>query len=98
MKRLYAWIANGEWVQLFSTAVGVGCTLFLIASMIVGARQHAHACSLLATAQDEAQMAEAWHIETGIALERCNIKDAIEKAESKACYARRFNDDSVVCE
>ncbi len=36
--------------------------------------------------------------EAGIALERCNVKGAKEKAESKACYARRFNDSSVVCE
>lgn len=104
MKRLYAWITSGEWVtprewlQLFSLAAAVILALAIIVVVIIGAHQHAHACRLLDIAQDEAQMAEAWHIEAGIALERCGIKGAKEKAESKACYARRFNDDSVVCE
>lgn len=70
----------------------------LVVALVAGGKQHAHACRLLNIAQDEAQMAEAWHLEAGIALERCGIKGAKEKAESKACYARRFNDDSVVCE
>jgi len=55
------------------------------------------ACRLLTIAIDEAQMAEAWYIETGKVLTRCGVPDAAEVAEHKACYARRFNDSSVVC-
>ena len=31
-------------------------------------------------------------------LQACGVHDARERAQSKACYARRFNDDPVVCE
>lgn len=55
-------------------------------------------CDLLETALDEAQMAEAWYIEAGRVLEACGARDATARAESKACYARRFNDTSEVCE
>jgi hypothetical protein len=51
----------------------------------------------MGTALDEAQMAEAWYLEAGKVLQACGARDAIERAESKACYARRFNDSSVVC-
>lgn len=68
-----------------------GCTIV----PAVTARQ---TCDLLDTALDEAQMAEAWYIETGKVLQACGARDAVERAEHKACYARRFNDDSVVCE
>lgn len=56
------------------------------------------ACDLLSTAQDEAQMAEAWHIRTGDALRACGVPRAAERAAEKACAARRFNDTSVVCD
>lgn len=68
-----------------------GCTVVPAAT----ARQ---TCDLLDTALDEAQMAEAWYIEAGKVLEACGAREAKGRAEHKACYARRFNDDSVVCE
>lgn len=57
----------------------------------------ADACRLLTIALDEAQMAEAWYIETGKVLTACGVPHAAEVAADKACYARRFNDTSVVC-
>ena len=54
-------------------------------------------CDLLQTAQSEAQMAEAWHLQAGFVLKRCGVKNAIEQANDKACYARRFNDTSEIC-
>ena len=55
-------------------------------------------CELLAIALDEADMAEAWYIETGAVLSsRCGVVGADAVAERKACYARRFNDSSVEC-
>lgn len=68
-----------------------GCTVVPAAT----ARQ---TCDLLDTALDEAQMAEAWYIEAGKVLQSCGARDATERAAHKACYARRFNDDSEVCE
>lgn len=68
-----------------------GCT-------VVPAATAHQTCELLNTALDEAQMAEAWYIEAGKVLKRCGIENATERADSKACYARRFNDSSVVCE
>ena len=62
------------------------------------ARRVTEACELLQIAQDEAQMAEAWHLRAGKALATCGVKDALATAEGKACYARRFNDDSVKCD
>ena len=55
-------------------------------------------CYLLTTAQDEAQMAESWHLSAGDALRACGVPRAAERAAEKACAARRFNDTSVVCE
>lgn len=72
-------------------ALAAGCTVVPAAT----ARQ---ACDLLDIALSEAQMAEAWYIETGKVLQACGARDAVERAEHKACYARRFNDSSVVCE
>ena len=71
--------------------LAAGCTVVPAATAI-------QACDLLDTALSEAQMAEAWYIEAGEVLKRCGIESATERADSKACYARRFNDDSVVCE
>lgn len=68
------------------------------AALLAGCASPSHqACRLLTIALDEAQMAEAWYIETGEVLTRCGVAGAAEAAESKACYARRFNDNSVVC-
>lgn len=61
------------------------------------AQHFPQACNLLATAQDEAQMAEAWHLQAGEVLAECGVLKAKETAASKACYARRFNDTSVTC-
>lgn len=55
------------------------------------------ACRLLTIALDEAQMAEAWYIETGRVLTACGVANAAEVAAERACYARRFNDTSVEC-
>lgn len=63
-----------------------------------GPNPSVEACGLLQTAQDEAQMAEAWHLRAGKVLDTCGVKGALATAESKACYARRFNDDSVKCD
>lgn len=68
-----------------------GCT-------VVPATTVRSTCDLLETALDEAQMAEAWYIEAGRVLEACGARDATARAESKACYARRFNDTSEVCD
>lgn len=57
-----------------------------------------HVCGLLETAQDEAQMAEAWHSSAGRELAMCGVPRAAERAAEKACAARRFNDTSVMCE
>lgn len=55
-------------------------------------------CQLLTIAFDEADMAEAWYIETGAVLaSKCGVSGATEVAERKACAARRFNDSSVEC-
>lgn len=56
------------------------------------------ACDLLQIASDEAQMAEAWYLEAGKVLHACGQRDAMERAQVRACYARRFNDAAVVCE
>ena len=78
-------------IVITAIALLPGCTIVPVAT----ARQ---TCDLLDTALDEAQMAEAWYIEAGRVLQACGARDAVERAEHKACYARRFNDDSVVCE
>lgn len=53
---------------------------------------------LLEIAMDEGEFAEAWYLEAGQVLKACGIANAEARAEHKACYARRFNDNSVVCE
>ena len=73
-------------IALLCSAVLAGC-----------ARPPADACRLLAIALDEAEMAEAWYIEAGQVLVRCGIPNAAEVAASKACYARRVNDNRVEC-
>lgn len=55
-------------------------------------------CRLLDIAFQEAQMAEAWYIETGRVLVLCGVADAEAEAARKACYARRRDDTSVECE
>lgn len=56
------------------------------------------ACGLLDTAMDEGQQfAEAWYRQAGRVLAWCGSPNALERAERGACYARRFNDDTVVC-
>lgn len=76
---------------LIVAALLAGCVV-----VPMGAAQQT--CRLLDIALDEAQMAEAWYLEAGNVLQACGARDAAERAESKACYARRFNDDSVICE
>lgn len=77
----------------------IGVAALLLAGCTVVPASTAHkTCRLLDIALDEAQMAEAWYLETGKVLEACGIREATERAESKACYARRVNDDSVKCE
>lgn len=78
--------------------VAVACLIVsVLLSITLQSRLH-RSCELLDIALDEAQMAEAWYIEAGEVLKRCGIENATERAEQKACYARRFNDISVVCE
>lgn len=57
-----------------------------------------NACELIGIAMDEAELAEAWYVEAGQVLEVCGAPHAMERAAHKACHARRFNDNSVVCE
>lgn len=78
-------------IALAVAALLAGCT-------VVPATTAHRACELMGVALDEAQMAEAWYIEAGKILEACGARDAGKRAEYKACYARRFNDTSVVCE
>ncbi|KQO38104.1 hypothetical protein ASF19_20225 [Acidovorax sp. Leaf84] len=74
-------------------------TAALIACMLtVTGCASPQACALLDTALSEAQMAEAWYLEAGKVLQACGIPEAMERADSKACYARRFNNTSVECE
>ena len=75
-------------IALLCSAVLAGCGTI---------KPSANACRLLAIALDEAEMAEAWYIETGDVLARCGMPNAAEKAAYKACVARRFNDPSVEC-
>lgn len=56
------------------------------------------ACDLLQIALTEADMAEGWYIDAGQVLTRCGVPGAAALADRKACYARRFNDNSEVCE
>lgn len=77
------------------TVVSLACAAALTA---YGTNPRVESCELLQTAQDEAQMAEAWHLRAGKVLDACGVKAALATAESKACYARRFNDDSVKCD
>ena len=76
---------------LAGVALLSGCTVVPLSTIKRG-------CDLLDTALDEAQMAEAWYIQAGEVLNACGARDALERAESRACYARRFNDNSVYCE
>lgn len=67
-------------------------------ALLAGCASPSHqACRLLTIAQDEAQMAEAWHLDAGEVLATCGVPGAQETAAHKACYARRFNDTSVEC-
>lgn len=75
-------------IALLCAAIVAGCGTI---------RPSTSACGLLAIALDEAEMAEAWYIETGDVLARCGMPNAAEKAAYKACIARRFNDSSVEC-
>ena len=81
---------------IFGT-IAITALLLLTGCTFVPAATVRQTCDLLDTALDEAEMAEAWYIEAGLVLRACGARDAIERAEHKACYARRFNDNSVVC-
>ena len=80
------------------TIIALAVAALLSGCTVVPSITAHRACELMGTALDEAQMAEAWYIEVGKILEACGARGATERAEHKACYARRFNDTSVVCE
>lgn len=43
-------------------------------------------------------MPEDWYTKSAEILEQCGYDSAIEAGNLKACYARKFNDSSVICE
>jgi hypothetical protein len=61
-----------------------GCT-------VVPAGTVHQACRVIEIAAAEAEMAPAWYISAGKALERCGVRDARERAEQSACAAQRRN-------
>ncbi len=82
---------------MIRAAITLAAMVLLSACTVVPTATARQTCDLLDTALDEAEMAEAWYIEAGLVLRACGARDAIERAEHKACYARRVNDNSVVC-
>lgn len=82
---------------MIRAAIPLAALVLLAGCTVVPATTARQTCDLLDTALDEAQMAEAWYLETGKVLQACGARDALERGKSKACYARRFNDSSVVC-
>ncbi len=56
------------------------------------------ACELLSIAFDESELAPAWYVRAGPALERCGYAKAIAKAAYRACYAERRNGSARDCE
>lgn len=79
-------------------SIAVAALMVLYGCTVIPTTTVRSTCDLLETALDEAQMAEAWYIEAGRVLETCGARDATARAAHKACYARRFNDASEVCE
>ena len=55
-------------------------------------------CKLLTIASDEADMAPAWHIRTGEALEKCGIPNAHAVGNYRGCLAERRNDIRINCD
>ena len=82
---------------MIRAAITLAALVLLAGCTVVPTSTARQTCDLLDTALDEAQMAEAWYLEAGKVLQSCGVRDAVERAEHKACYARRFNDASVVC-
>lgn len=76
---------------IFLSLILAGCT-------VVPATTALSACELLDIAVSEAQMAEAWYLDAGQVLKACGVRDAEATAAHKACYARRFNDNTIDCE
>lgn len=80
-------------ITLAALVLLVGCSVRYETSA-----QERAVCELLDTALDEGQQfSEAWYLRAGEVLERCGVPRAKDRAERGACYARRFNDSSVVC-
>lgn len=68
-----------------------GCT-------VVPTKTAAQYCELLDIAMQEGSFAEGWYTRTGEVLDTCGVRNAKLRAAYGACLARRFNDNSVVCE
>lgn len=56
------------------------------------------ACSLIETANIEADLAPGWYIEAGPVLAQCGVKDAVKWSKIVACHAARRNGSLVECE
>lgn len=69
---------------LSAIAALTGCTVVPIGTAMT-------ACKILATAQQEADMAPAWYISTGEVLAACGHTNAKADAEERACAADRRN-------
>lgn len=82
---------------MIRAVITLAVLVLLAACTVVPTSTARQTCDLLDIALDEAQMAEAWYLETSKVLQACGARDALERAKHKACYARRFNDASVVC-
>lgn len=53
--------------------------------------EYAQLCNAVNIAQDEAQLAPAWHENAGYMLERCGIPGAKVKGQYKACIMDAMN-------
>ena len=87
-----------SFIALASAAVGAVVCITVGVATLHQPVDRKKACDLLNIAQDEAQMAEAWHIQAGEVLQTCGINGAMRRATEKACAARRFNGSGETCE
>lgn len=87
-------------MRAHNVLIAVGAAVAIIGALaaLQPMQPEERACQLLDTAFQEAQMAEAWYIDTGRVLVHCGVPGALEEAARKACYARRRDDTSVECE
>lgn len=63
----------------------------LTACTVVPASTALHACELLHTASNEADLAPGWYLQAGEVLERCGQADARAAAKLRACFAEARN-------